>query len=61
MSENNKFKSINNALDINLSLNSLDDISTKRFISSNNINNSNNEQPGIIEVYEDNFREEIKN
>ena len=60
MSENNKFKSINNALDINLSLNSLDDISTKRFISSNNINNSNNEQPGIIEVYEDNFIEEIK-
>jgi CCR4-NOT transcription complex subunit 7/8 len=60
MSENNKFKSINNALDINLSLNSIDEISTKRFISTNNINNSNNEQPGIIEVYEDNFIEEIK-
>ena len=62
MSENNSIKKINNKAVSPLSINSINNISTNQILTSNNISiNSNNEQPGIIEVYEDNFIEEIKN
>ena len=62
MSENNSIKKANNKAVSPLSINSINNISANQILASNNISiNSNNEQPGIIEVYEDNFIEEIKN
>ena len=62
MSENNSINKINNTSAIPLSLKSIDEISSKKYIPSNKSNNlnKNEEQPGIIEVYADNFVEEIK-
>lgn len=62
MSENNSLKKLNNKAVSPISINSLNNLSANQILTSNNISiNSNNEQPGIIEVYEDNFVEEIKN
>ena len=72
MSKSNSFKKTNNKfLSSNISLNNTNanDISQKKnsapkstsLNTSNNIiiNNNNNDQPGIVEVYEDNFIQEI--
>ena len=62
MSENNSNKILNAKAISTQSINSLNDFSSKQILSAKNISiNSNNEQPGIIEVYEDNFIQEIKN
>ena len=75
MSKSNSFKKTNNKLlnhqtNIILNNNNLKENSQKKNsapksltlnYSNNNNNNCNNEQPGIIEVYEDNFIQEIKN
>ena len=61
MSENNSNKKLNTKT-ISTQINTLNDFSSKQILSTKNISiNSNNEQPGIIEVYEDNFIQEIKN
>ena len=61
MSENNSNKKLNTKT-ISTQINALNDFSSKQILSTKNISiNSNNEQPGIIEVYEDNFIQEIKN
>ena len=63
MSENNSFKILNNKEKSPSSNNTTNDILSKNFVSTTAKNisiNSNNEQPGIIEVYEDNFIQEIK-
>ena len=62
MSENNSNKKLKNKTISPPSINTLNDFSSKRLLSTKNTSiNSNNEQPGIIEVYEDNFIQEIKN
>jgi len=62
MSENNSNKKLNAKTISPQSINTLNDFSSKNILSAKNISiNSNNEQPGIIEVYEDNFIQEIKN
>ena len=62
MSENNSFIKLNNKSISPPSINSQKNIPSTNFLTSKNISlNSNNEQPGIIEVYEDNFIKEIKN
>ena len=62
MSENNSKKKLKNKTISPPSINTLKEISSKRLLSTKNGSiNSNNEQPGIIEVYEDNFIQEIKN
>ena len=71
MSKSNSFKKTNTKLlsyQSNISLNNsnINETSQKKNsapkgLAWNNSNNSNNEQPGIIEVYEDNFIQEIKN
>ena len=62
MSENNANKKLNAKTISPQSINTLNDFSSKNILSAKNISiNSNNEQPGIIEVYEDNFIQEIKN
>ena len=62
MSENNSNKKLKNKTKSPPSINTLKEISSKRILSTKNGSiNSNNEQPGIIEVYEDNFIQEIKN
>ncbi len=57
MSEKNSFIKLNNKSISPPSINSPKNISPTNFLTPN----SNNEQPGIIEVYEDNFISEIKN
>ena len=62
MSENTSFKNVNTKPVIPLSIDPSNNNSSRNFLPSKNIMiNSNNEQPGIKEVYEDNFVEEIKN
>ena len=62
MSENNSNKKLNAKTISPQPINTLNDLSSKKILSAKNISiNSNNEQPGIIEVYEDNFIQEIKN
>ena len=62
MSENNSFKNLTTKTVNPSSINSANNISSKHFLTCNNFSiKSNNEQPGIKEVYEDNFIEEIKN
>ena len=71
MSKSNSFKKTNNKLlsyqsNISLSNSNINESSQKKnsapkSLALNYSNNSNNEQPGIIEVYEDNFIQEIKN
>ena len=62
MSENNSFKNLTTKTVSPSSINSANNISSKHFLTCNNFSiKSNNEQPGIKEVYEDNFIEEIKN
>ena len=62
MSEKNLFKKIPNKELSPLSINSLNEITSKKQINSHNISlpSVSSEQPGIKEVYEDNFVEEIK-
>ena len=59
LSENNSINNIKNETSIPPPLKFINDITPKNFLSLKAKNN-NNEQPGIIEVYEDNFIEEIK-
>ena len=72
MSKSNSFKKINNKIlpthANTLNNNNINVISQKKnsapkslTINSSNTNEDNNDQPGIIEVYEDNFIQEIKN
>ena len=62
MSENNSNKILNEKAISTQAINTLNDFFFFLFLSAKNISiNSNNEQPGIIEVYEDNFIQEIKN
>ena len=61
MSENNSFKILNDNSQIPLTRDSTNDISAKKIMPSRSISLNSNEQPGILEVYEDNFIEEIKN
>ena len=72
MSKSNSFKKINNKIlsthANTLNNNNINVISQKKnsapkslAINSSNTNEDNNDQPGIIEVYEDNFIQEIKN
>ena len=71
MSKSNSFKKTNNKLlsyqsNISLSNSNINESSQKKnsapkSLALNYSNNNNNEQPGIIEVYEDNFIQEIKN
>jgi len=60
MSENISNKINNITTPSPLTLKAEDEIFAKRFLRSNNQTISNNEQPGILEVYADNFVEEIK-
>ena len=62
MSENNSFKKIPKKELSPPSINSLNEITSKKIINPPNISipSVSSEQPGIMEVYEDNFVEEIK-
>ena len=62
MSKNNSIKNLNNNSISPLLINPSNNITSRNILATKNILiNSNNEQPGIKEVYEDNFIEEIKN
>ena len=60
MSENNSFIKLNDKTFESTSINDKNNIYTNNFLASNSIA-INSEQPGIKEVYDDNFVEEIKN
>ena len=62
MSENNSFKKVSEQELSPPSINSLNEKTSKKIINPPNISipSVSNEQPGIIEVYEDNFQKEIK-
>ena len=62
MSENNSFKILENKETSPPTRNAVNEIPSKKIISPANISllSPSNEQPGIMEVYEDNFKEEIK-
>ena len=60
LSENNSINNIKNETSIPTPLKFINDITTNNILSLKTKNN-NNDQPGIIEVYKDNFIEEIKN
>lgn len=59
LSENKSINNIKNETPIPTPLKFINDISTRNFLSLKTKKNSN-DQPGIIEVYKDNFIEEIK-
>ena len=61
MSDNNSFNKLKSKTLSPPSINSSNNISSKNILPKSISINANNEQPGIIEVYEDNFVEEIKN
>ena len=60
MSQNNSFIKLNDKTFESTSINDKNNIYTNNFLASNSIA-INSEQPGIKEVYDDNFVEEIKN
>ena len=62
MSENNSFKKLPSKEIVPPAINTLNEITSKKILNSQNISlpSVSNEQPGIMEVYEDNFIEQIK-
>ena len=62
MSENNSFKKLPSKEIVPPAINTLNEITSKKILNSQNISlpSVSNEQPGIMEVYSDNFIEQIK-
>jgi CCR4-NOT transcription complex subunit 7/8 len=62
MSENNSFKKVQSKENVSPAINTLNEITSKKILNSQNISipSVSNEQPGIMEVYEDNFIDQIK-